>query len=192
MVEIQTALWWGQLLSRYGATLLATMLFATLGISLGRPLQSMALSRTPSLLPRRIFGLVTRRPWSALVNWARYAATSSFSMNNLRRCSCCKGIASLPPTATNHVIVILLTYWRSAASIVSTDLRYSLWHINRLISWFNPIIGLCTKFEIGLYLYFLFIHFRNPFQKYRGSENFQNGSNVTDHRPFGYNLSWVG
>jgi len=51
---------------------------------------------------------------------AHYASTSAFS--TVRLSYAAAAAASLPPTATNHVI--MSTYWRSSASILSSAQRY--------------------------------------------------------------------
>ena len=57
----------------------------TYGHLLDRPLQGIALTRSHSLLRPRVFSLDHTFPQQALANWARYAATSTFNTNSLRR-----------------------------------------------------------------------------------------------------------
>jgi len=62
-----------------------------------RPQHGIALKRSPSLPPRKVVGLDTHISWTgAPANWKRYAATSAFITNSLRRrCCCCRPIRSL-------------------------------------------------------------------------------------------------
>jgi len=56
---------------------------------LDRPLQRIVLMRSPFLPPSRAFGSDTYHG-PALANWTRYAATSAFSTNGIRRRCCYK------------------------------------------------------------------------------------------------------
>jgi len=58
-----------------------------------RPLQAIALTRSPSLSMHTVLGL-THMPGPRLANWAHYVAHFAFSTNNLRRRWYCKSVAT--------------------------------------------------------------------------------------------------
>jgi len=90
-----------------------------------RPLQGIALTRSPSLPPVRSFWFRHIHPGLALAQWVGY------TMLRPPPRTAYAAAASLPPTATKRVTG--LTYWRRSAYVVCSPQRYSTCHVNLVV-----------------------------------------------------------